>query len=467
MKLLTLAPIFLLIGIAVFAQSEANAQGGEFTLTINPGATDSNSLNPIEPANITIPVGTTVAWLNKDSAYHQIVSGTPEAGPTNVFYGDFFATNEAYNRTFDSAGVIDYYDPIWTNIRGQVTIVDENNTESGFGTTGNFTNNNFTSNDANTGNGTSLTTDTLQSSTGETFQSNNVSTPNAGNSNQPQTGVVGDNTQLLTTDQQQQQPQPVQQQQPQPVQQQQPQPVQQQQPQPVQQQQPQPVQQQQQQQPLQSSTGETFQSNNVSTPNAGNSNQPQTGVVGDNTQLLTTDQQQQQQQPVQQQQPTQQITQNQLQIPQHGPIDSFKANGKINSYIVTALSPWNATGDWNMVVEDGEMKNFITNMAWFNGTSGHTHDFLNFESSDDIELPADNILTINGEMDVASNGVITWDGVDSTINIGGGGKTITITVDHEDTDHHFAGQPIVGTVTSLTPCSDTPGASMEILPTCD
>ena len=256
MKLLTLAPIFLLIGIAVFAQSEANAQGGEFTLTINPGATDSNSLNPIEPANITIPVGTTVAWLNKDSAYHQIVSGTPEAGPTNVFYGDFFATNEAYNRTFDSAGVIDYYDPIWTNIRGQVTIVDENNTESGFGTTGNFTNNNFTSNDANTGNGTSLTTDTLQSSTGETFQSNNVNTPDAGNSNQPQTGVVGDNTQLFTTDQQQQQP----------------------------------VQQQQQQQPLQSSTGETFQSNNVNTPDAGNSNQPQTGVVGDNTQLSTTDQ---------------------------------------------------------------------------------------------------------------------------------------------------------------------------------
>ena len=370
MKLLTLATIFLLISITYFAQSEANAQGGEFTLTINPGATDSNSVNPIEPANITIPVGATVVWLNKDSAYHQIVSGTPEAGPTNVFYGDFFATNEAYNRTFDSAGVIDYYDPIWTNIRGQVTIVDENNTESGFGTTGNFTNNNFTSNDANTGNGTSLTTDTLQSSTGETFQSNNVNTPDAGNSNQPQTGVVGDNTQLFTTDQQQQPP-------------------------------------------------------------------------------------------------TQQITQNQLQIPQHGPIDSFKANGKINSYIVTALSPWNATGDWNMVVEDGEMKNFVTNMAWFNGTSGHTHDFLNFESSDDIELPTDNILTINGEMDVASNGVITWDGVDSTINIGGGGKTITITVDHEDTDHHFAGQPIVGTVTSLTPCSDTPGASMEILPTCD
>ena len=157
MKLLTLATIFLLIGTIGFAQSEANAQEGEFTLTINPGATNSDSLNPIEPANITIPVGATVVWLNKDSAYHQIVSGTPEDGPTNVFYGDFFGTNEAYNRTFDSAGVIDYYDPIWTNIRGQITTVSENNTESGFGTYPVILQSNFTtSNDANTVNCTSF-----------------------------------------------------------------------------------------------------------------------------------------------------------------------------------------------------------------------------------------------------------------------------------------------------------------------
>jgi plastocyanin len=440
MKLLTLATIFLLVGTIGFAYSEVNAQGGEFNLTINPGATDSNSLNPIKPANITIPVGATVVWLNKDSAYHQIVSGTPEAGPTNVFYGDFFATNEAFNRTFDSAGVIDYYDPIWTNIKGQITIVNENNTESGLNTTDNLANNNFTNSDVNTGNGTSLTNEPLQSSAGQPFQSNNVNTPDQGSLNQQQTGVIGDNTQSFTTDQQQQQP----------VQQQQ---------QPVQQQQ-QPVQ-QQQQQPLQSSAGQPFQSNNVNTPDQGSLNQQQTGVIGDNTQSFTTDQQQQQ--PVQQQQ----ISQDQLQIPQHGTIDSFKANGKINSFIVTAVSPWNATGDWSMIVEDGEMKNFVTNMAWFNGTTGHTHDFLNFDSRDDIELPPDNILSIDGEMDVASNGVITWDGVDSTINLGGGGKTITILVDHEATDHHFAGQPIIGTVTSLTPCSDTPGASMEILPTCD
>jgi hypothetical protein len=46
-------------------------------------------------------------------------------------------------------------------------------------------------------------------------------------------------------------------------------------------------------------------------------------------------------------------------------------------------------------------------MAWFNGTSSHTHDFMNFDILGDNELPADNIVTIEGGMDVvASNGVI-------------------------------------------------------------
>jgi hypothetical protein len=216
---------------------------------------------------------------------------------------------------------------------------------------------------------------------------------------------------------------------------------------------------------------EPLQSENVNTTNVGssNSNQAQSGITGENTQSFTTEQQQPIQEPVQQQpiqEPVQQIVQDQFQIPQHDTIDSFKADGKINSFIVTSSSAWNATGDWNMIVENGEMINFVTNMAWFNGTTGHTHDFLNFDSSGEIELPADNIVTIDGEIDVASNGVVSWDGVESTINIGGGGKIITISVDHEATDHHFAGQPIVGTVTSLTPCSDSPGASMEILPTC-
>jgi hypothetical protein len=47
-----------------------------------------------------------------------------------------------------------------------------------------------------------------------------------------------------------------------------------------------------------------------------------------------------------------------------------------------------------------------------------------------------------------------------------GGKTIIISVSDNATNHHFAGQPVFGLVTSLVPCSDVPGANMEVLPRC-
>ena len=359
MKIILVAAMLLLVCSISLTQSKVSAQAEQFTITIHPGATDSGSQNPIEPANVTVPVGATVIWENKDSVYHQIVSGTPDKGPSNIFYGDFFAPNESYNVTFDTPGTFDYYDPIWTNIKGHVITTEPNNAS------------------AATNNNNSI------SVTGFAPSASNPQTA-------PQNGV----------------------------------------------------------------------NNGFSSDNSVPTQQPQTGIIGENApQQIPEQQQQQQQQPIQ---PTQQ----QPIIPPHGDIDSFKATGKIHTIIVTGTSTWNASGDWTMIVEDGEMKNFVTNMAWFNGTSGHTHDFINFDPDGDITLPSNNMVTINGDMDVASNGVVTWEGVGTTINIGGGGKTITIDVDHEDTDHHFAGQPVLGTVTSLTPCSDTPGPNMEIFPSC-
>jgi plastocyanin len=362
MKIILVAAMLLLVCLISLTQSKVSAQSEQVTITIHPGATDSGSQNPIEPANVTVPIGATVIWENKDSVYHQIVSGTPNNGPSNIFYGDFFAPNESYNVTFDTPGTIDYYDPIWTNIKGQVITIEPNNVTT-------TTNSNNSINDTGVG---------------------------ALNANPP-----------ITT---------------------------------------------------QSGINNGFDSDNLA-----QTQQTEIGIIGEKPPQQIPEPELQQ--PVQQQplQPAQQ----QLIIPQHGDIDSFKATGKIHTIIVTGTSTWNATGDWTMIVEDGEMKNFVTNMAWFNGTSGHTHDFINFDPDGDITLPSNNMITINGDMDVASNGVVTWEGVDTTINIGGGGRTITIDVDHEDTDHHFAGQPILGTVTSLTPCSDTPGPNMEIFPSCN
>jgi len=112
----------------------AIAQEEDFTITINPGATNSASQNPIAPENLTISKDTTVTWVNKDSTYHQIISGNPDTGPSNIFYGDFFGPSESYNVTFDNSGIFQYYDPNWSHINGQITVVGDVETTTEIGT---------------------------------------------------------------------------------------------------------------------------------------------------------------------------------------------------------------------------------------------------------------------------------------------------------------------------------------------
>ena len=50
------------------------------------------------------------------------VSGTPDEGPNNIFYGDFFGTDENYTVTFDEPGLYSYYDPVWSHIREIITV---------------------------------------------------------------------------------------------------------------------------------------------------------------------------------------------------------------------------------------------------------------------------------------------------------------------------------------------------------
>jgi hypothetical protein len=104
-------------------------------------------------------------------------------------------------------------------------------------------------------------------------------------------------------------------------------------------------------------------------------------------------------------------------------------------------------------------------MAWNNGTSAHTHEFHNFEmdeDSDDISIDSEGGITIEGGvMDVGTNGVVSWPNVPAEISIQQG-KIITVSVDHEETNNHFGGQSVHGIVTSLTPCSASPGANMQI-----
>jgi hypothetical protein len=144
--------------------------------------------------------------------------------------------------------------------------------------------------------------------------------------------------------------------------------------------------------------------------------------------------------------------------------EDFVASGTINSTLYTTNGNWEAIGIWTLSVSEGEVTSFDTDMAWNNGTSAHTHEFQNFEmdeDSDDISIDSEGGITIGGDMDIGTNGVVSWPSVPAEIIIQQA-KIITISVDNEETDNHFGGQSVHGTVTSLTPCSALPGPNMQI-----
>jgi hypothetical protein len=151
------------------------------------------------------------------------------------------------------------------------------------------------------------------------------------------------------------------------------------------------------------------------------------------------------------------------------PVEGFTASGTINSVIFAPKAKWIATGNWSMAANNGNLISFVTNMTWFNnnGTTSHTHELQNFIpiGGAKVIVQPDNSTFLKGLMYVGTNHRTAWRNVHSTIDIRGG-KIITISVDDKDTNHHFAGQPVYGVVTSLTRCSDEPLPNMEVLPPC-
>jgi hypothetical protein len=175
----------------------------------------------------------------------------------------------------------------------------------------------------------------------------------------------------------------------------------------------------------------------------------------------------QQQPPLQPQQPIFPPPQPQ-QPPSVAPLSQTTATGTIDSLIFAPGTRWIATGNWSMVLRNGNVNAFNANMTWYNnnGTGTHTHEILNFKSNPiDVTVKPGENVAVKGLADVGTNHRISWTNVHSTIDIKGG-KTISISLDDNETNKHFAGQAIYGVVKSFTQCSDQPGENMEVLPPC-
>jgi 3',5'-cyclic-AMP phosphodiesterase len=68
------------------------------------------------PQTITVPVGTTVTWTNKDDIPHTIVS------TDGVFKSKVRDTDEKFFYTFDKAGTYSYYCSVHPKMTGKVVV---------------------------------------------------------------------------------------------------------------------------------------------------------------------------------------------------------------------------------------------------------------------------------------------------------------------------------------------------------
>jgi nitrite reductase (NO-forming) len=103
-------------GLSAAADNEPEAPAGAGdpnTVLIPAGAFDpANADTAYSPQALTVAVGTTITWINDDSVFHTITSGTSN-GTTGTPNGDFDSgevqSGETFEHTFDTPGTFDYF----------------------------------------------------------------------------------------------------------------------------------------------------------------------------------------------------------------------------------------------------------------------------------------------------------------------------------------------------------------------
>jgi len=65
---------------------------------------------------ITVPVGTTVTWTNRDDVPHTVVS------TDKAFRSPALDTDQTFSHTFDTAGEYFYNDCAWPHITGKIVV---------------------------------------------------------------------------------------------------------------------------------------------------------------------------------------------------------------------------------------------------------------------------------------------------------------------------------------------------------
>jgi amicyanin len=67
-------------------------------------------------ATMTVPVGTTVTWTNRDDVPHNVVS------TDNAFKSPVLDTDQTFSHTFETPGTFTYYCSLHPRMTGQIVV---------------------------------------------------------------------------------------------------------------------------------------------------------------------------------------------------------------------------------------------------------------------------------------------------------------------------------------------------------
>jgi plastocyanin len=85
-----------------------------------PGVVNS-TIQSFTLRNLTIPVGTTVTWVNRDGVGHTATSGTP-GSPSYIWNSGALGSSGTYSFTFTEVGTFDYFCEFHPSMTATVTV---------------------------------------------------------------------------------------------------------------------------------------------------------------------------------------------------------------------------------------------------------------------------------------------------------------------------------------------------------
>ena len=95
----------------------------------NGGATTQASIQNFAHQDLTVQVGGTVVWTQRDSTTHTTTSGTP-GNPEGIWDSGVLSQNQTFSRTFTQPGTFLYFCSLHSSMTATITVTDASSTDT-------------------------------------------------------------------------------------------------------------------------------------------------------------------------------------------------------------------------------------------------------------------------------------------------------------------------------------------------